>query len=200
MASQLEIYNKALSRIGAGRVRVETEKSQARIECDSAWVELHEGVLRAHDWNFARHTIAGVALSGTPLQTRWAYEHKYPSNCMFVRYIYTDTPDDPHEHEIALSTDDPTVKAIYSNVESPLIVYTRRVDHTYMWDPSFTNAVAWKLASEIAIPLTQSEKRAQLALQGYFAAIQVARAENIREGKWDILGSDAVDPLTASRA
>lgn len=199
MASQIDIYNKALGRIGGGEVRVEGENTRQNIECNKAWKGLAEPVLRAHDWNFARHTVMGIPLPGTPLQTRWAYEHKWPIKCVAVRYLYTDDPSCPHKHEIALSTDDPEQVAVFSNVEEPKIVYTRSVERTVMWDASFVDAIAWKLASDIAVPLTQSERRASVSLQAYFATITQARSLNVREGHWDILGRDEDDMLTASR-
>jgi len=55
-----------------------------------------------------------------------------------------------------------------------------------VFSPMFINAISWRLAAEIAMPLTRDEKRMDMAFQMFNRAISEAKTFNSNESYSDI--------------
>lgn len=186
MASEVDICNRALSHIGASAtISSLTEQSEEAFHCNLLYADIRDAVLRAHPWGFATRHLA-LSDVGTP-PGNWAYRYAYPNDCIYAREILqTDTAGDPIKFEVALG-DAYNARVILTDEEDAVLIYTYKVTNTTIFDPLFTNALAWKIASEICMPLTRDQDRMKAAYQMYQGAIAEAQVFNTNESHEDIL-------------
>tara|TARA_B110000285_G_scaffold41443_1_gene45588 strand:+ start:513 stop:1115 length:603 start_codon:yes stop_codon:yes gene_type:complete len=193
MASEVDICNLALSHIGASAtISSLTEASEEAFHCNLLYADARDGLLRSFPWGFAtRH----VALSdvGTP-PGNWAYRYSYPNDCLFAREILQTNQvagsNNPIEYEIALS-DTLDSKVILTDQITATLIYTAQVTNTLVFEPMFTIALAWKMASEIAIPITRDEKSMNNAYQMYLSTLSEAKTYNANESHLDTKNAEA---------
>jgi len=184
MASEVDICNLALSHIGASATIASlTEQSEEAFHCNLLYADTRDTLLRAHPWGFATRHLA-LSDVGTP-PGNWSYRYSYPNDCLFIREILQVTTNgDPIEYEIALS-DAYNSRVILTNQEEAILIYTYKATNTLVFDPMFVTALAWKIASEVAMPLTRDEKRMQAAYQMYLSTLSEAKTFNSNESHID---------------
>lgn len=185
MASEVDICNLALSHIGASAtISSLTEQSEEAFHCNLLYADTRDAVLRAHPWGFATRHLA-LSDVGTP-PGNWSYRYAYPNNCLYAREILqTTTGGDPIKFEIALG-DAYNARVILTDQDDATLIYTYKVTNTLVFDSLFINALAWKIASEICMPLTRDQDRLKAAYQMYQGAIAEAQVFNANESHGDL--------------
>jgi len=174
MASDVQICNRALQKLGASRITSLTEDSPNARNCNVAYEDLRDRELRGHVWNFAvkRTTLAKDASSPA-----YTYSNSYTLPSDFLRLLAPDP-------ELNYNTLDWVIegKAIVTDASAPLkIRYIYRVTYPNQMDPLFREALASRIAYELCEPITQSNTKRQLAWEDYRNAIQEARRTNAIE-------------------
>lgn len=195
MASKVDIFNLALSNIAA-KVQVQslTEESNERIYCSANFDAALEVVLEDHDWGFASAYDDLVQLKESsddvPPPKPWIYEDTYPSEAVVVREIVRDTDNEKEvPFDVALN-DAGTGKVIHTDKQNATARYTKRITNTTLLSPRAVEAVGWKLATMIVIPLNGNLKLKQNAEQSYLNSIAEAKRSNFNEG----VNREAPDP------
>ena len=187
MATQVDVYNQAMGKIGQQRVITSLgENSVERIQCERFYDVARQGSLRDWDWSFARKFEALQTAIGTTNNTAWTYEYAYPADCLAPRRIKSGEestiPHPPNIETIPFEVATATgYRVIYSNEASATLVYT--YDHTdpTTWTSDFVDAISWKLAWYLAVSIAGSERWSALAVNGYALPIGSARINNIRD-------------------
>jgi hypothetical protein len=184
MASEVDICNLALSHIGASAtISSLTEQSEEAFHCNLLYADTRDTLLRAHPWGFATRHLALSDVGSPP--GNWSYRYSYPNDCLFIREILQVTDNgDPIEYEVALS-DAYNSRVILTNQESATLIYTYKATNTLVFDPMFVTSLAWKIASEVAMPLTRDEKRMTAAYQMYLSTLSEAKTFNSNESHID---------------
>lgn len=183
MASEIQVCNLALSRVGAYRIQSLDDATKEARECKLFYPFSRDAVLRDHDWGFARKRVSLALLSET--WSGWDYAYQYPVDCLVARKI---TPDaetetgDKVEFEIS-SNDSLSRRVILTNKEDAELVYTAKVEDVNLFDAIFTDALAWRLASELAIPLKAKADLQNVLFQKYIFVLGRAEAINSNEGE-----------------
>lgn len=162
MSSQVEIANRALSRLGARRIISFGDDTEEARAITAAYEPMVEEVLRDHPWNSASTRVKLAELSSAPA---FGYLHQYqlPTDCLRVLEV-------GHPSNTEFSSPWPWVvegRVLLTDEEAPLpIRYIRRETDPNNWDPLLRSAVAARLAAELAEELTQSntKKRDQWAM------------------------------------
>lgn len=175
MASQIQIINVALSRIGANEI---TALDEATVESKLAvmlWEIARKATLRDHPWNFA---ITEVELSklAVPATYNYSYSYQLPAGCVRLLEVY-----DCRDFKVAgrnIQTDNDTIT----------IRYISDVTDTAMWDALFTDAMAQRLAAELAYPLTKSQATADTQVTLYERKLAKARFVDSSEDIQDAIG------------
>lgn len=186
MASQVDIFNLALSNIAAkSRVNSLTEDSNERKVCSVHYENAREIVLEDHDWNFASfyETLALLKESSdtVPPPLPWLYQYDYPSTCIKAREITRQLDSEaPVPFKVDLN-DSVTGKVIHTDKQEAILRYTKRITNPTLFTPRAVEALAWKLATLIAITLTGNLKLKQNAEEAYTRAIIDAKASNFNE-------------------
>ena len=173
MASVVDICNLALANLGHNAevtAIVPPDGSQEAAYCNRFYPIARNSALEMSEWGFATKRVTLASLGSPP--TGWLYRYAFPSNVIRPLRIYETGTDpltkpqgEPYEIE---SDDDGTV--VLTNVEDAEMQYISIVTDTTKYTPSFTQAVAWMLASYLAGPLTQDLKLAEYCEQRAIAA------------------------------
>lgn len=156
---KIAICNMALRNVGAPPIRALTEQGAGARACAMSYDEARIMTLSAALWNFASvYRSAGAALDITPKRP-WSYVHAYPADAVRVFEFERATVTDPMiPFEVTDRDDGLPGKLIHSNVESPVLIFTRDKQDTTTFDMDFIQAMSWGLASLIAMPVTKSPK------------------------------------------
>lgn len=177
MASQTEIANRALTKLGTARILTITDDVKAARELNSMWDIVLDAELRANIWNFATARTSLAALSTTP-SWGYAYEYQLPTGCLRLLQVgeyyyihdlsdYRSAPELPYQVE---------GRKILTDYTAPLkIRYSQRVEDTQQWDALFVEAFAAKLAYECCEAITQSNTKKAAAWEDYMAALSQAK-------------------------
>jgi hypothetical protein len=174
MASEVEICNRALQKLGAHRIVSLTENSVNARACNVAYVPCRDALLRSHPWSFAIST-ASLAADATPPDFGPANAFQLPSD--FIRLL-------SDYAEWVLNSDDHIIQGqkIFSNDDDPLeIRYVSRVTDPNLMDPLFRECLSAKLALELCEELTQSNAKKESAKEDFKDSIVEARRANAFE-------------------
>lgn len=176
-----DICNMALSSIGQGRIDSIDEDSEAARQCKIYYELMRKSLLSTFRWGFAER-FEKLALVNTTIP-KWAYAYAIPKKCLIIRQLYNKDGDDLsidestkdleyHEFQIALV--DESTRVIMTDIPDAYMDYTADITNAELFNPSFAEALAHKLASQLAVPLSGSQSMAQSQYQLYQVAIQQA--------------------------
>lgn len=176
--STVSICNMALTHLGASSIARLDEGSKESLTCGIYFEQARDATLRDHPWNFAtlRRALADTGSSVAP----WAYGYAYPVNCLFAREIVNPAGRAPIPFEVA--GDGMGGRVIHTDQPQAVLRYTARITDLSAGDPLFIEALSWKLAAELAIPLTNNRSLRDMAESQYRALLSLARANDANEG------------------
>jgi len=183
MASQVDIYNLALGNIGSSdTVASLEERSKQRIVCSQFWDTARDTVLADFDWPFAtrRETLAQMPET----TSNWLYTYQYPTDCLRAQYLVVPGQRVPDEKNQARFDTGYGAggQVLFADIEAAQLVYVCRVEDTGRFPPMFVQALSWKLAAQIAMPLTATRTIVETAMQMYDLEVQKAWAAAFNEG------------------
>jgi hypothetical protein len=162
MASNVQIANSALTKIGAARITALTDNVKAAREVNAIFELRRDYLLRTHNWSFAMTRASLPALSEAPA---WGYTTLYqlPTDCLRVVQVndmwvvpgladYTSGPDsEPYKI---------TGRRIETDIGAPLkLRYIKRVTDPAQFDAAFVEVFASDLADQVCEALTQSNTK-----------------------------------------
>ena len=174
MASEIEIVNRALIKLGEKTIlSLDDDKKAARI-MKALYDPTRDYVTRSHPWSFAIKRVELARNAADPV-FGYAYSYKLPSDCLRVlipnREIW--------EYGIE-------GRNLTTNDGDAFIKYIARITDPNIFDPSFSESLACKLAAEGATSLTDNDPRHKAMVQLYNLSIIEARSVNAMEAgpKW----------------
>lgn len=149
MASQVDIFNLALSHLGqAADVSSPTEQSTDAQHCYRFYPIALNEMLEEFDWTFARKrsTLAELPID----RTDFLYKYQRPSDCLKERRLLPSdyTSDTDQVLRWSRETD-----FIYTDESLAVLVYTMLLDDTTKFSPEFVVGLSWKLAGYVAGPI-----------------------------------------------
>jgi hypothetical protein len=168
MASQTDICNRALQKLGAKRIVSLSDDSPSARACMAAYDTVRQAELRAHNWNFA---IRRAALAADVAPPSFGFTNSYtqPSGCLKVI--------DP-DSKTNLNDLDWTIEGnkILTDDGAPLnIRFIYDIQDTSLFDSLFVESFAARMAMEMCEQLTQSNTKKQLLQKEYVMNIEDAR-------------------------
>ena len=181
MSSEVALCNLALSHLGQGGISSLDENSTEAELCKLAYPVSRDATLRDHPWNFAmrREPLALLADEAPP---GWDYVYQYPADCLAARYILPECGVGKPPFEIALGSGG-MQRIVLTDEPSAWLAYTARVKDTTLFDPLFVQAVAVRLASDLAQPITGEGTKQQNLLRLYEGLLDMARQADANEGR-----------------
>ena len=161
------IANLALSNLGEARIQSLTEDSSRARACSARMDNVLESILRMHVWNSALERQ--LLVRGEEPIFGWNYSYQLPADCIKVVEV------EPVSRFMVEK------KNILSNETSLYLLYVATPTDTNNLDSLLAEAIAMKLAVEIAETLTSKEGLKSEMAQKYFLAVQEARSANSRD-------------------
>jgi hypothetical protein len=126
MATKLDVFNKSLRRIRAkNSIASLNERSNERVQCENAYVSCVRETLSEYDWSFARRIVMGTLLANKSI-TGYDYGYRYPADCLKLRRIDKDFPQEPWP-KYKMFIDDQGERIIYAQKSPAMLVYTAEV-------------------------------------------------------------------------
>jgi len=161
------IANLALSNLGEARIQALTENSARARACSARIDGCIETVLRMNVWNSAleRKLLTNI---GEPL-FGWNYMYQLPAD--YIKVVEVE-PVSKYMVE---------KKNILSNEKTLYLLYIAKPTDIGNLDPLLAEAIAMKLAWEIAETLTSKSGLKQEMMQKYIIALQEARSANSKD-------------------
>ncbi len=177
MTSQIAICNRALTKLGADRIIDLGDNNKQARALTAIYDSVLDSELTKYVWGFATSRTSLPALVTPPA---YGYAHQYQLPADFLRvimvgqyYVVADLTDYRGGPNTLYSIEG---QAILTDLPAPLpLRYLRRVTDPTLYAAPFAEALASRLAAELAEDLTQSNSKRQLAQQEYIAAIREAR-------------------------
>jgi hypothetical protein len=180
MASEVGICNMAASHIGEDGVVVSIQPADGSVlagHCARFYAIARDDMLELFQWAFAakRQTLAPLVND----TTEWSFKFATPSDCLKARRLIPLGATTDHKGVDYLIEGD----ALYTDEETPTLLYTKRVTDTTKFTTLFTSAVSYKLASYISGPIvkkpTVTKTLLDMALQiGSMGAANEANANS----------------------
>lgn len=193
MATATDIANRALTLIGEARVVSMDDASKQAKACKSQFDITRQSELRANRWGFAMRR-AQLAASATAPAFQFARAFPFPTACLRVDfvgdyYVGPSLTDYRTSDESAFAIEG---RSILTDLPAPLDVrYLVDVTDASQFDAMFVDAMAAKLAADIAIDLTQSKAMFEKSMAAYGLAIARAKQVNAIERPPEPLPDDS---------
>lgn len=187
MASQVQIANRALTKLGQARVISLGDDVKTASTINSMYDAVLEAELRSHVWNFAKAREVLPALAAKPA---FDFERQYqlPADCLRILRV-GDTVIHPrrvYDHLYSIEG-----RHILTNLGAPLrIRYVRKVTDPNQFDALFAEVFACKLALEACEDLTQSAGAFQRVASMYAQALRDAIRANALERPAEAINDD----------
>lgn len=204
MSSIVQVCNLALGRIGISEFIEDIEDRTTRaIACKQYLDGCRQSVLSDFPWNFATKAVQLAAVDvDVP---GWSAAYRYPSDCLSLRSITTAAGDrfqpppfwGGADGERAVMIEgrarfrvlsDPVIpdaRVILADIEDAWAWYTADIVSPSTWPRLFVEALAWKLAAELAGALRVSAQLRQYAEQTYLWQLSQAQAASLNEERPD---------------
>lgn len=170
MVSIVGICNRALQKLGDSRITSLNDDTKAARECARAFDLVRDGVFRDHPWNSVIARAGLAALSDPPA---WGFARQFtlPVDCLRVLEVDGGLPWRVEG------------RRILSDAGAPLnIRYIRQEADPAQYDTLLIEALAARLAAELAETLTQSNSKKDFAERQYAEAVVRARRADAQEG------------------
>ena len=171
--SEVAICNSALSKLGASRITNLDDDSKSAKLCKEQFPKLRDEVLRAHPWNFA---IARATLSELATSPEYDFDNQYPMPADALRILSTDL-----ERPIIWAVEG---RMILCNASSLKVRYIKKITDTTQFDVNFDEALALRLASDLAYALVQSSTLQAQLFNVYTSQLAIARSMDAQEGNY----------------
>lgn len=185
MASVIGICNSALIKLGATTIMSLDERSRNSNLCGEQYDKLRDELLRSHTWNFATARTKLARLT-TPPVFGPANAFQLPTDFLRALSVSGD-PGGGFEVEYRIEG-----RKLISDSPAVWLRYVRIVTDPNEMDSAFREALAWRLAVDLALPITQSASVLSEMREGLTRAVLGARsidaledvAEQLPESQW----------------
>lgn len=177
MADETSICNLALARLSETAVMSLDDETQAARYCKRFYAQTRDAVLQSHAWNFALARVLLTRLAEEPA-SGWAHQYALPVDCLRILQV---NGYEWHQRQGLFETEG---RALLTDAEVANVRYIRQVTDATLFTPLFIEALAVKLASQLAQPLTGSRELPTQLLTEYERIIgPKARRLDAFEGK-----------------
>ena len=206
--NQVTICNMALARLGQSTIQSITETNSVGAEfCNLFYKPVRQWLLRHHPWGFAKTSVALAQTTTTPLG--WDFQYQLPEGCLRVWSVVDEAGSGTElvasfangelNYKPMASSSTPIEFDIFgdklhTNLGAAYAVYNQDITDPELFDPMFSDAFAWRLAYEVAMPLSGKMALRKQALEGFEMSMASATTASSNERRVrQVVGSDLVE-------
>jgi len=184
--TEADICNLALARIGqTAEITDLNDTSAAGLQCKRLYPHCRDLLLQRAWWPFATRRATLTLLSDVE-RSGWEYVYSLPSDCIAVQEIWNGQRRSlPKNREPFKVEHHSTGKVLLTDAAEPEVLYTARVTEPVRFSPSFADALAWHLALELTVALSDARAHRQMVRQEADLAWRSAVAADFSEGQMD---------------
>lgn len=190
--SDIAIANRALTKLGVARIISFGDNNEQARALQSMYAMVRDSELRAYTWNFSIKRASLAALVNAPAFD-WARQFQLPTDCLRLLWAgeFYPGPDLSDFNNGKFKEYEVEGRVIMSNLPAPLkIRYVAQITDPTFFDPLFGEALACKLAVELAESMTTSSTNRQLAWEEYKQAMLKALRADAIEAPSDPIADD----------
>ena len=174
--TQVSICNLALIEVGADLISSISQDTKSARLLNAIWDQSRDQVLHDHRWKFAEKRDV-LAPTGTAPEFGYAYAYDIPNDCIKIWEVDTDEVLGPDDVEWKREGNQ-----ILTDESSINVLYVYRHEDYNAWPATFAEAMALKLAAQIAYGLTQSLSLRESLEKKYKEKLALARSFSSTEG------------------
>jgi hypothetical protein len=183
VASEIQIINRALSKLGTNRCTSRTDVSnKGAREADACFDIVRDAELRRRLWRFALARAPLSALSSVP-DFGYAYEYQLPSDCLRVVMVgesWAPSLTDYRSSDESLFSIEG--RKLLTDLPAPLSIrYVKRITDAGLFDACFVESLAARLAYEMADAITGSTSKKESMFSDYRLTLDEALSANAVE-------------------
>lgn len=171
MASEVDICNLALAKVGDTRISSLSETTKRAVLCNDLYALHRDDLLGKYPWNFATKR---VALSRNTYTEVYEFANQFQLPADFLRMVDREY----WEYDYVIEQD-----KILSNETAMKIEYVSKITDTNLYPGFFIHALAGKLAADLAYPLVQSNSLAERLLKEFNELYRDARLQDAQQGR-----------------
>jgi len=182
ISSETDIWSIALSHLGAESVTLYDDPRKSAKLCRVLYPGIKDAVLRAYPWRCAR-VQRSLAMLGTAPSNRYTYGFALPTDpyCLWVPKILNQDL----EYDVE-------GRNLLSDEASVTVNYIWRVTNPGIFDTLLVEAIAERLASTLAFPITGIVPLSKDLWNLYMLKLQEARTADSVEGEMEEYESNAL--------
>jgi hypothetical protein len=193
-----EICNKALSRLGIKQkiINLTTEVAAGvveAVECSNNYANARDYVTAAFAWPFATVKATLVIAVGEAAWDGWKYIFTLPTSPIVLMPIAVVPPGYAYRAQdrvagspyMIVKSSMTDVQVILTDLPNAVLYYTTRITDMTKFPLEFEDAIAYRLAMEIAMPLNADPRRAEYAAKKY-----ADRVKDAQSGAWNGYASE----------
>lgn len=188
MASEIDICNRALGLLGQSSITSFADDNRVAQICAQLYPAARDKCLEDRKWSFALTRVIIAPLT-VPPAFEYANQFQIPSDCLILRSV---TSSDTRDRTKWVREGD----RILTDIGEIYVTYSRTVTNPDLYTNGFIEALVFKLAADMAIPISANKTLRQTYEQDYFRKIAEAAATDGGQGKQERIRSDI---LTRSR-
>jgi hypothetical protein len=192
MASEVTICNQALSWLGQTPITSLEDPSTTAQLCKANYSELRQAVLEDSRWHFARMTFILDTPELIP-PTEWTdYAFKFPLppvGMLIVRDVYENRQGDVEAQWTVQG------EYIYANRNPIYVVATADIEGANAMTASFRQALAARIAMDLAVPITQSRTMQEDMATMYGVKLSEAVAIDSQQGENQIKSTSRLNDV-----
>lgn len=183
MSSSVDICNSALAKVGTARIASLSDNTEEARLCNELYPKLKLELLRSHPWNFAIDRVELAEIANDPI-FEYDIQFQLPDNC--IRVLGIDATENYKNIEWKVEGR----KILTKGVASLMIKFINSDVVEDDFDESFKEALAFRIAADLAYPLTQSISLSDNLYQKYERSLALARSYDAQEGSSDRFVAD----------
>jgi hypothetical protein len=191
------ICNIALLRVGQlqGITSLDDSSTQAQA-CKKLWDNARDATLEAAPWPFAARRHALTAITDGE-RGAWEFAYSLPADCIAPRHLdvadadnplgtYNTNPGEAEQLVFRIEGDETVGRVLLTNVEDAVLVYTARIEQPARWNPMARDALAYRLAADLAFGVAKKERLGFALMQAFERAIRLAAASSFNQERKEV--------------
>jgi hypothetical protein len=194
VASDINIANRALQKLGAASITSFNDNSTAGRAMNLAYVPVRDAELRRYLWKFAIIRENLPAISTAPINGIYSLQYQLPAQCLRILNVGDYSPGADTSDYRNRTVADYSIEGnlILTNISAPLSLrYVQQITDPGKFDSAFAETLAARLAWEVCEQVTQSGEKRKLAMTEYKQALMEAVRANALEIPPDFLPDNA---------
>lgn len=183
--SEVSICNQALSWLGEKLITSLDDPTTPAQLCKLNYEQLRDAVLEARDWSFAMQRNVPAVLVTVPV---WGYSHQFQLPPDLLRVVFVGETDSDLENQPVDNWQREQDK-IMCNVDTIYLRYIYRLTDPVKFTPLFVQALAARIAADLAMPLTSSRSLQSDMFNLFGVKLQEAAATDAKQGRTRVIRS-----------